>query len=604
MRTAWVLLVVLPGLAGCFGSESGTQPEAPALVPVGDRFMQPYVLEADWSSTLAPGIYSIRDPVSAFVEVMLPTDELGAAADPLAGPRIHIGLFLPDVPAGTRVPVIADIGPYYGEADVAADERGATRLGEFLISNFVPHGFAVAQVSVFGSGKSNHCMDLMGRSEQLGIDAAVTWLGAQDWSNGNVGLIGRSYDGSTPWQAAMFGNPALKTIVPISGLTGWHDLMWRNGSAEFRAPIMHNVAYGFYGIDTVTVDVFAVPPIQAVNDPDAEDRQTLCRDYLLGLPQGGAAYATGDYVAPQANDYWTERAFLERALANYQGSIYVVHGLQDWNVDPHLAFPTYGMLQEAGLEVKGLFGQWAHNYPDRLAEHESCDRRDRCVAPQSVRMDWAQDLLEWFDHYLRDGPKPELHVEVQDNQGAWRIEATYPPRDVMPLELPFSSAAWTADASPDGRPLIAGGRVLGRGATSTALVEFPPLGDHDTRLAGWVHMPLTVTPTTAGGQVFAELRDSDGRHLGHAIMELRYATGSMQPVAAGQSMQAPMQFEVMDVVVPAGKGLHIYFAATGEDYLPPATQSAVQLHMDASTLVLPVLERAPEAFFEPPSPRG
>ena len=41
--------------------------------------------------------------------------------------------------------------------------------------------FAVAQVSVFGTGMSNHCMDFMGLSEQMGIDAAVTWLGTQEY---------------------------------------------------------------------------------------------------------------------------------------------------------------------------------------------------------------------------------------------------------------------------------------------------------------------------------------------------------------------------------------------------------------------------------------
>ena len=77
----------------------------------------------------------------------------------------------------------------------------------------------------------------MGEAEQMGIDEAVTWLGEQEWSNGKVALTGRSYDGSTPWEAATFGNPYLATILPISGLIGMHELMWRNGSAESRAPL-------------------------------------------------------------------------------------------------------------------------------------------------------------------------------------------------------------------------------------------------------------------------------------------------------------------------------------------------------------------------------
>ena len=147
-----------------------------------------------------------------------------------------------------KVPVIADVGPYYDDGDVSATTP-AERLGRFLIENYVPHGFAVAQVSVFGTGNSNHCMDLMGTDEQRGIDAAVSWLGEAEWSNGKVGLIGKSYDGSTPWQAATFGNPSLATIVPMSGLIGVHELMWRNGSMEARGAIMHNGVYGSFGVD-------------------------------------------------------------------------------------------------------------------------------------------------------------------------------------------------------------------------------------------------------------------------------------------------------------------------------------------------------------------
>ncbi|GIT11767.1 MAG: hypothetical protein CM1200mP32_12600 [Methanobacteriota archaeon] len=55
----------------------------------------------------------------------------------------------------------------------------------------------------------------MGNAEKLGFDPAVSWLGSQNWSNGKVAMFGKSYDGSTPWQAAMFGNDYLATIVPI-----------------------------------------------------------------------------------------------------------------------------------------------------------------------------------------------------------------------------------------------------------------------------------------------------------------------------------------------------------------------------------------------------
>ena len=50
----------------------------------------------------------------------------------------------------------------------------ANRLGRMLIENYVPHGYGVAQVSVFGTGESNHCMDLMGTDDNV-ESIAVTW---------------------------------------------------------------------------------------------------------------------------------------------------------------------------------------------------------------------------------------------------------------------------------------------------------------------------------------------------------------------------------------------------------------------------------------------
>src|SRR5687768_8958356 len=267
---------VLPLLAGCFGADGedeGDVAAASGLVPVEERYLQPYVHDGDWSQVLEKGPYDILAGVGQFIDVPVPV------GNGLPVQKVHMGGFFPKIEGckfvgpldqvlgpttvstigiqpgpyedKCKVPVLADVGPYFGEAtlgDVHATEP-ANRLGRFLIENLVPHGYAIAQVSVFGTGDSGGCMDLMGEVEQAGVQAAVKWLGEAPWSNGNVGLTGRSYDGSTPWEGAMNGDPHLKTVIPISGLYGQFDLMWRNGSAEFRAP---GVLWGLYYAFTYT----------------------------------------------------------------------------------------------------------------------------------------------------------------------------------------------------------------------------------------------------------------------------------------------------------------------------------------------------------------
>ena len=305
-------------------------------VPVWERGEWPYITDQPHSYVMEFGPYLLKETENEwnsthhFVDFTLPMTEGGAAPNG----KVSLGLWLPDVPEGTKVPVIAEFGPYFDETSVQTGpvEQPGTWLGGMIIDQILPHGYAFAQVSVMGTGRSNHCMDLMGNAEQLGVDAAVTWLGTQDWSNGRVAMIGKSYDGSTPWQAATFGNEHLATIVPISGLIGVMELMWKNGSSEARAPFMHNGVYGSYGFDG-----------------DTEDIGNMCPDYIIGPGTGVAAWMWGGEAA---GTYWKERYFLDRVLANYEGSVYLIQGMHDWNVDPHMAVPVINQLKDAGIEAR------------------------------------------------------------------------------------------------------------------------------------------------------------------------------------------------------------------------------------------------------------
>jgi len=549
--------------------------------PISERYLQNYYTEDQNSYVLKNGSLTGPDGASLwlgthhFVEFELPLEEGGAAPDG----KVSLAVWVPIMEDNMTVPVIAEFGPYFDEASVETGgiEEPGTWLGTMIIEQIVPHGFAFAQVSVMGTGRSNHCMDLMGTAEQLGVDAAVTWLGTQNWSNGNVGMIGKSYDGSTPWQAAMFGNEHLTTIVPISGLIGVMELMWRNGSSEARAPIMHNGVYGSYGIDG-----------------DLEDSGNMCPDYIAGPATGGAAWAWGGEAA---GNYWGERYFLDRVLENYNGSVYLIQGMHDWNVDPHMAVPTINRLYDNNIEAKGLFGQWDHDYPDRpqIMFDRSGVGRGIEAFPEMVRMDWMQDLLEWFTYYLQDeGPKPWLGVEIQSNQGHWRFEDRYPMTDTTELVWELGSADLAA---------AGGGNTIRPDASSGPVYETPPL-EEDLYFGGLPRLHVNVNTATVGGQIYALLEDCDGAnciHIGHAIMDLRYHAGgddeqTWTPVF--EEITALMEFFPMDVEVPAGHTIKLTLRSTGEDYLPSAASTLVTVVDTGSTLQLDTFDPETREYYE------
>lgn len=513
------------------------------------------------------GSYDVLPFEEHFVEVELPASEQDAG---FPGPALmHVALWLPDVPEGTKIPVIMTIHPYYdfGGEGVAGDDSSPNTVpdggvGKWVYDTFVPHGYALAQASTFGTGQSTHCQDVKGLGEQTGIQGVVDWLGEQEWSNGNVGLMGKSYAGTTNWEAAQQPSPYLKTIVPISGSIGVQEMFYRNGSSESRA-MLYDALYEGATTDATTDDM------------------RMCTDDVIGPLNPFSTWAGAEVGGAEWNDYWDERRHLPDVLANYQGSVYLVWGMQDWNVDPYHAFPTYQLMRDAGINARAIAGQWAHNYPDQPDRHSEMGSGYGAEAyPNMSRMDWAVELYGWFDYYLKDiGEEPEPMVQIQTHNGKWHVEETWPPEDMEWWPITLDGAEGS------------GGTVNTNNQRSFTL---PPL-EEDIHISGMPTLHLSVnTLACQGGQVFATMY-ADGLRVGHATMDVRYRDGGYEAKTAlpFSAYTMLMEFNPMDVDLDAGAVIEVVMTETGEDYLPsPCAVVGMNVNIDASsTLSLPLIDR-------------
>ena len=306
---------------------------------------------------------------------------------------------------------------------------------------------------------------------------------------------------------------------------------------EARGAIMHNGVYGSFGLDG-----------------DGGDIENACEDMWRAIMLALARYMTGDNLAWTGSDYWEERHFLSNALELYNGSIYIIHGMQDWNVDPtwhSLPIKCQSMLD---LTLRA-YGQWAHDYPDRESGHSSLSSgRGGEAYPYTLRWDWADDLLEWFDYYLRDiGPQPRLIAEIQDNMGGWRVESTYPPADTEWMMIGMDECE-----------VLSGGASIT--SSSQTIIECP-MFDNETRIVGTptFHVSAQISLLATSGHLFVEMiRASDGIHLGHAVMDLRFHAGGKdgETLSPGSTVLAKMEFFGMDVVIPAGDGIQLVVSQT------------------------------------------
>ena len=579
------LLMIVPTLAGCFTEETNNninQDDEWWNTPVHERENMELNMTG-WRSQLpVDGKYSWSGPTEHFVEVDLPLSEQDVG---YPGPALmHVSLWMPEVPNGTKVPVIATIHPYYdfgGEGVVGDDSNPNTipdaGVGLWVLEEFVPHGYALAQISTFGTGQSTHCQDVKGLGEQIGIQAAVQWLGEQEWSNGNVGLMGKSYAGTTNWEAAQNPSEHLKTIVPISGSIGVQQMFYRNGSSEARA-MLYDVLY-----EGATADA-------------TSDDMRFCTDDAIGPLSPFTTWFGAGLGGDEWNDYWDERRHLPDVLANYKGSVYLVWGMQDWNVAPYHAFPTYQLMRDAGIPARGIMGQWAHNYPDQPTTHQNAVSPGYGAEayPEMTRMDWAVDLFWWFEYWLKgNGEMPELHVQMQRHDGRWHVEDTWPPEDMYWEEITLDQATST-------------GSTVSASSSVTVTI---PASDNDRFISGLPTLHLSATTGLCdGGQVFATMFDAtQNLRIGHATMDVRYRDGGYEAktVTPLTTYNMQMEFNPMDVIVPAGNEITIELTEMGMDYLPSACAAiGMQVNIDSSSVLsLPLIDRdeetAPEWFEVP-----
>ncbi|MDP6905892.1 MAG: hypothetical protein QF440_00555, partial [Candidatus Thalassarchaeaceae archaeon] len=327
-----------------------------------------------------------------------------------------------------------------------------------------------------------------------------------------------------------------------------------------------------------------------------DDIDNMCADVVEGFLAGPTRYGLGD-LDPYMDKYYDERSHIDKALGKYNGSIYWVQGLQDWNVDPHQVFggpPGTNWYQEYidnGYDVAGMIGQWEHNYPDQWTKHNNQDSGYGGEAIHNMtRWDWAQDLFEWMEYYLKGiGPKPGLHAQVQRNDGEWRIEETWPPKDIERLSLSLGDCGNNGAFVGGGAPVVGGGQSV--------TIDCPAMSENtNLHIAGLATLHMDVVATFDGGQVFVELQDAEtGLRLGHATMDIRYYAGGYdaQTVLPSQQITLLMEFQAIDAILPAGHGLRFIMTDTGEDYLAPACGNACTVHVlpSLATFELPVIDR-------------
>lgn len=486
------------------------------------------------------------------------------------GTQLHLRLWRPDTTE--PAPAILVMSPYFGpDSREGADPNDPTTWDPtarpaywryaWLIDHFVPRGYAVAFADVRGTGESGGCLEQTGPLQtQDGYDT-VEWLAAQPWSNGRVGMYGKSYDGETQQATATLAPPHLTTIVPVSSVAGQYDYSYYDGVPYTLQTMLSNVGYA------------AGDGLQPGSTAEAH----------LAFPE--RAGCNKDHFAQGADDsgtwtpYWEEREFRMQA-ENVTASVLYVHGLQDWNVKPSNIRDWFERLD---VPKAALLGQWEHDYPE-----------ENRFAPEWSRQDWQELVWRWYDHWLLGrevGIETMLGtVQVQDNEGVWRGQSAFPATGATPAQF-----SWAEEKRYQEPPLARFG-TLSTVLPTDVRYETDPLAA-DVRWSGWPTLTLDVTIDKDDAHFAVLLLDvaPDGTQtwVNRAYLSAQHANGlrEPEPVTPGERTTYELRFFPSDTVVRAGHKLALVIAPYDDWTSGAGNAHTATIH--AATLTIPDIAALP-----------
>ncbi|WOX15153.1 Xaa-Pro dipeptidyl-peptidase [Streptomyces sp. N50] len=431
--------------------------------------------------------------------------------------RVAVDIVRPAEPAakGRKIPVILEASPYYSCCGRGNESQKKTYDAKghpagfplFYDNYFVPRGYAFVAVDLPGTGRSDGCTDAGGPIDIQSTKTVVDWLNGRahaytthtgttpakaDWTNGNTGMIGKSWDGSIANGVAATGVRGLKTIVPISSISSWYDAYFSQGA-------------GLVGN--------APTPGALIRTVESEAAGARCA--AVNKPLGDAAAKSGDWSA-----IWAERDYVADAK-KVTASVFVVHGQQDLTVRTKNFGQWWDALAKNGVERKIWLSQTGHVDP--------FDYR---------RTQWVDTLHRWFDHALLgydNGIDRAPMADIERTPDHWTTDALWPPKSTTPVSLSPVQGAQAGVGTLSTKP-GSGGSETFTDATAKSELDWAAHIDQPTgekagfvtqpltkplRVSGASQVTLTATSTTATADLSAVLVD-----LGPATIRA-YDTGGL-----------------------------------------------------------------------------
>jgi hypothetical protein len=321
---------------------------------------------------------------------------------PLAdGTRLAARLWLPVDAEARPVPAILEYIPY------RKNDGTATR-DAIQQPYFAGHGYAVVRVDLRGSGDSDGLLldEYLPQEQRDGLEV-LSWIAAQPWCDGQVGMIGKSWGGFNGLQIAAHRPSELKAIITVCSTDDRYadDVHYMGGCllANDQLPWASSML------------------VRNGLPPDPRFVGERWREMWFERMEKSPPYVEAWMTHQRRDAFWQQGSVCE-SYGDIACAVYAVGGWAD-------AYSNAIFRLLAGLPGprKGLIGPWSHLYAQS--------------GIPGPAIGFLQECLRWWDYWLKGidtgiMDEPLLRVWMQDSieadtncqfwPGRWVAEPSWP----------------------------------------------------------------------------------------------------------------------------------------------------------------------------------
>ncbi len=516
------------------------------------------------------------------------------------GARLAARVWLPTDAERHPVPAIVEYIPYR--------KRDGTAWRDGIMQPYVAgHGYAVLRIDLRGTGESDGLLsDEYTRQEHDDGMAALTWIAAQPWCTGRIGMIGVSWGGFNALQIAARRPPELAAIITICA----SDDRYADDAHYMGGCVL--TEHAVWGVAILAQA--ALPP-----DPDlvGPSWREAWLERLRNTPEWVA-----QWLAHQRRGAYWKYGSVSEDYAAIRCPVYAIGGWADAysNAVPRL-------LARLTAPCKGLVGPWAHGWP--------------LLGVPGPAIGFLQETLRWWDKWLKgietgimDEPRYRVwmpdaipRTAGRDSQpGRWVAEARWPSPNIASRCLHLNPGRLAATAEAEAALTHCSVQYNGRASGAWCPYATGADLDSDQQVDDGYSLVFDSLPLVAGMEILgaptvelelavdrplafvvARLCDVDARgasaRVTYGVLNLTHRDSHEEPtpLVPGQRYRVWLHLNDIAYAFPAGHRVRLALSTSYWPIVWPSPAPAtVTIFTGASVLTLPERPaRADDAALSP-----